>query len=188
MIKCRNDLREYMKRDMIIYRAQSSREKLICKLTCDPLYEISRYVYFLRKEEFFFNTKRGKLGTLLYLFYFRRKNRLGNRLGIKIPKNCFGPGLTIYHHGEIIVNEKARIGENCKLHGGNCIGNNGTSDCAPSIGDGLDLGIGAKIIGGVSLHNGVRVGANAVVTKSFEEDEITLVGIPASCVEMRKSR
>ena len=49
----------------------------------------------------------------------------------------------------------------------------------PIIGDSLDLGIGAKIIGNVTLGNNVRVGANAVVTKSFVEDDIVLVGCPA---------
>ena len=101
-------------------------------------------------------------------------------LGYKIPPNCFGPGLMIYHHGEIIVNENVKVGSGCKLHGGNCLGNNGKTEDVPVIGDDLDLGIGAKIIGGVKLGNGVRIGANAVVTKSFEEDGITLVGIPAA--------
>ena len=113
------------------------------------------------------------------MYYFSQKNKLGNRLGFKIPRNTFEQGLSIYHHGLIIINEKARIGKNAKLHGGNCIGNNGTLDENPVIGDDLDLGIGAKVIGGVKLGNQVKVGANAVVTKSFEEDGITLVGMPA---------
>ena len=49
----------------------------------------------------------------------------------------------------------------------------------PVIGDNLDLGIGAKVIGDVRLGNNVKIGANAVVTRSFEENNITLVGLPA---------
>ena len=82
------------------------------------------------------------------------------------------------HHGEIIVNEDAVIGANALLHGRNCIGNNGTDGCVPEIGDNLDLGIGAKVIGNIKLGNNVTVGANAVVTKSFQND-CTVVGIPA---------
>lgn len=165
--------------DMLFYYNQSLHERFMCWLTGDPIYYIAKYIRLLRKEEHFYNNKKGKLSTIAYLYYLRRKNLLGNKLGFKIPKNCFGPGLTIYHHGEIIINEGARMGSNCKLHGGNCIGNNGINDNVPIIGDSLDLGIGAKIIGNVTLGNNVRVGANAVVTKSFVEDDIVLVGCPA---------
>lgn len=41
------------------------------------------------------------------------------------------------------------------MHGGNCIGNNGIRDKSPSIGDGLDLGIGAKVIGDMKLGNNI---------------------------------
>lgn len=179
MIQNKRDLREYMGKDMQFYYLQSKRERIVNALTNDPTHKIVKYVQYLRKEEYYYNTKRNKLGTLLYLYYLNKKNKLGNKLGFKIPKNCFGPGLTIYHHGEIIVNESAKIGANCKLHGGNCIGNNGKEDITPYIGDDLDLGIGAKIIGKVILENNVKVGANAVVTKSFKENNITLIGVPA---------
>lgn len=179
MIQTKNDFREYIFRDMEFYYSQSKHEQFICHITHDPVYYIAKYIRLLRKEEYYYNTKRGKMGTFLYLYYFRRKNMLGNKLGFKIPKNCIGPGLTIYHHGEIIVNETAQVGANCKMHGSNCIGNNGKEDMSPIIGDNLDLGIGAKIIGDVKLGNSIKIGANAVVTKSFQEDNITLVGIPA---------
>ena len=179
MIKTREDLIEYLSRDMAFYYEQSKREQLMCRITHDPIFYIAEYIRLLRMEEYYFNVKKGKIGTIIYLWYFRKKNKLGNKLGFKIPKNTFGPGLTIYHHGEIIINENAQIGANAKLHGGNCIGNNGKNDGAPHIGNDLDLGIGAKIIGGVSLEDNICIGANAVVTKSFEDNNLTLVGIPA---------
>lgn len=179
MILSKADLKEYLKRDMRFLREQRKYELFIYKITSDPIYYIDKYIKYLRKEEYYYNVRQDKVGVLCYLYYFRKKNKLGNKLGIKIPKNCFGPGLIVYHHGEIIVNESAKVGSDCKLHGGNCIGNNGKSDATPIIGNGLDLGIGAKIIGDVSLGNNVSVGANAVVVKSFKKDNITLVGIPA---------
>ena len=172
-----------MGRDMRFYYDKCKKDRFMYALTQDPIYYIAKYVKYLRKEEYYYNSHRGKIYTLLYLFYLKKKNNLGNKLGFKIPRNCFGPGLQIAHHGEIIVNEDARIGENCILHGGNCIGNKGTMNEVPWIGDNLDLGIGAKIIGGVRLGNMVTVGANAVVTKTFEENNITLVGIPARKIE-----
>lgn len=183
MIQSKNDLKLYLQQDMKFYHAYSRRDRFLCWLTCDPAYEIARYVRLLRKEEYYHNCVKGIFGTIGYLWFFRAKNRLGNRIGFKIPKNTFGPGLTIYHHGEIIVNENARIGANAKLHGGNCIGNNGKVDAAPVIGNDLNLGIGAKIIGDICLGNGVSVGANAVVTKSCSRDGATLVGIPARMLE-----
>ncbi len=42
-------------------------------------------------------------------------------------EGVFEPGLVIYHSGNIVVNGFARVGEDCQLHGDNCIGNNGTT-------------------------------------------------------------
>lgn len=182
MIKNKNDLNTYLNEDMPFFRHLPKRDKLICWLVKDPIIEIDRYVRYLRKEEYYFNCQKGKLDLILHLWYLRRKNKLGNRLGFKVPKNTFGPGLMIYHHGELIVNENVRIGANAKLHGGNCIGNNGKDNKTPKIGDNLDMGIGSKIIGPIILGSQVKIGTNAVVTKSFDENDITLVGIPAKKV------
>lgn len=179
MIESKADLKRYVTEDMSFFHQYSWRDRLILWFIQDPAYLIARYLRFLRKEEYFFNVRQDCLGKILYLYYFRKKNLLGNKLGFKIPKNCFGPGLTIYHHGNIIVNETARIGANCRLHGNNCIGNNGKIDNAPVIGDKLDLGFGASIIGDIQLGDRIVVGANAVVICSVSTDGVTLVGVPA---------
>ena len=179
MIQTKQDLKEYLSADMKFYSSYNKKDKLIFRICQDSFYYIYKYIKFLRKEEYYANIHSSKFNTLMCLWYYKRKNKLGNKLGFRIPRNTFGPGLEIYHHGEVIVNEGARIGANAKLHGGNCIGNNGKIDLAPQIGDYLNLGIGAKIIGKVNLGNNIRVGANAVVTKSFDGDSLTLVGIPA---------
>lgn len=179
MIENKADLKRYLSQDMSFYHQYEKRDQLILRIVQDPAYQIVRYVRYLRKEEYFSNVRKDFIGKLMYFYYFRKKNMLGNKLGFKIPKNCFGSGLTIYHHGNIIVNESARIGDNCRLHGNNCIGNKGKEDVAPVIGNNLDLGFGACVIGGVKLGDDVTVGANAVVTKSTKSDSVTLVGIPA---------
>jgi len=180
MISTKADLKRFLNSDMQFYYCMSKKNRFMCWLTGDPAYVIAKYLRALRKEEYYHNVRQDKLGRVMEICWLRKKNLLGNRLGFKIPRNCFGSGLTIYHHGEIIVNEAARVGNDCKLHGGNCIGNKGSEDVAPIIGDGFDMGIGAKVIGDVKLGNRVKVGANAVVTKSFEADDIVLIGIPAS--------
>ena len=179
MIQNKADLKEYLAKDMPFYQAYNTKDRKLLFLTKDPAYEIKRYIRLLRYEEYYFNCRQDILGKVCYLLYFRSKNVLGNKLGFKIPRNTFEEGLSIYHHGFIIVNESARIGKNAQLHGDNCIGNKGKTDNNPVVGDNLILGVGAKIIGGVKLGNQITVGANAVVTNSFEDSNITLVGVPA---------
>ena len=59
----------------------------------------------------------------------------------------------------------------CQLHGDNCIGNNGITLAAPRIGNRVDIGVGAKIIGNIEIADDIVIGAGAVVNKSFKELE-----------------
>lgn len=146
------------------------------KYTNENLYYIWKYVSLLRKCEYYKNK-----GNLFFLaIYRRKKNKLGWQLGIDIHENCFDKGLRIFH-GNIVVNNNAKIGKNCCLHGNNCIGNNGIVDLAPSIGDNVDIGYGAVVIGGICLTNDIIIGANAVVNKSFRNSKV-IVGVPANKV------
>lgn len=145
--------------------------------------KIVEYLNLLEKETLIIQRRKGILKMILLFFVKRKRNSLGVMLGFHIPVGVFDTGLLIYHSGSIVVNNNARVGKNCVLHGENCIGNNGTTEDAPIIGDNADIGIGAKIIGGIRLGNNIHIGANAVVTKSFEEDNITLIGIPAKKLE-----
>lgn len=181
MIKSKQELKEYITADNTFFGNKSPKARFWMTVVNDPESQLKRYLKFLRKEEYYANTnpKKGKIKILLRFYYERKKHTYGNRLGILIAGNCFGKGLQVYHHGTIIVNPNARIGENCKLHGNNCIGNNGQTEDVPVLGNNIDVGFGACIIGGVKLADNIKIGANAVVTKSFEEEGITLVGIPA---------
>ena len=181
MIKSKEDLRTYIKEDNWYYDSHYS--KLDYKLFVflrDPQYLLRKYKIYLRKEEYYLNNvKCNKFHIFMRLWNLRKKNKLGNKLGVLIPPNTFGKGLMIMHHGEIIVNPSAKIGEYCILHGGNCIGNNGKDEDALIIGNHVDIGIGAKIIGGVIIADGVKIGANAVVVKNCQNKEKVLVGVPA---------
>ena len=97
--------------------------------------------------------------------------------------NCFDEGLTIDHWGAIVINPKAKIGKNCRLHGNNCIGNNGSIDIAPVIGNNVDIGFGAIVFGDVVIADDIKIDANAVVNKSFLEPGITIAGVPAKRVK-----
>lgn len=153
------------------------------KYVHDSEYYITNYLVYLRKQEYYINTaKKNKIKKFLALFYERKKHNLGNKLGFYIGPNCFEKGLSIYHHGTVIVNPNARIGDNCKLHGNNCIGNNGITEKCPTIGNNVDIGFGAVLIGNIIIADNIKIGANAVVNKSFTEPGITIAGIPAKKV------
>ena len=97
-------------------------------------------------------------------------------------KNQFRKVLNVQHVGSIIINPKVRAGEGCSLHGANCIGNNGLTDSVPRLGNRVDVGYGAVIIGDVEIADDVKIGANAVVNKSILETGCTVVGVPAKVV------
>lgn len=140
-------------------------------------YYIKRYLQFLRHEE---STK----CKVSRYWYKARKNRLGMRLGFIIPAGCFGEGLKLEHYGSVIVNPKARIGKNCIIHGNCCIGSNGGyPDDSPVIGDNVDIGQFAQILGGVRIADNVKIGAGAVVINDILIPGVTVVGVPARIVE-----
>ena len=138
----------------------------------------------LRLTEYHYNNRSRILHKVLYAFCRRRKNVLGRRLGIEMWENTFDSGLMIYHAGNIVINGGARIGKNCKLHGSNCVGNNGRTLDTPVLGDNVRLGVGAKVIGNVQLADNVTVAAGAVVVHSCMIPGAVLAGVPAKCVKV----
>lgn len=174
--------KEYINSDNKFIKDLSKKTYIKLLLVNDHWIQINRYIKYLRKQEYYQNHI-GFLGNIISLFYGRRKNSLGNKLGFYIPAFTLAPGVEIYHHGSVIINGNAKIGEGCKLHGMNCIGNNGITEAAPVLGKNVDVGVGVKIIGDVTLADDIKIGANAVVTKSFLEKGCTLVGIPARIKE-----
>jgi serine O-acetyltransferase len=56
---------------------------------------------------------------------------------------------------------------------------------APVIGDHVDIGAGAKVLGAITIGNNVRIGANAVVVRDVPSDSVA-VGVPAMVRPMRK--
>lgn len=171
----KKELKALLKKEQKIYGISSQKEYIKKALLCDHDYLLYKYLKQLRLLEYYYGRNK-----ILFQIYQRRKNKMGAKLGITIWHNCVGEGLRIWHYGSIVVNGHAKIGENCQLHGENCIGNKGDFDkAAPVLGDNVDVGIGAKVIGDIYIANNVKIGANAVVTKSCYKEGATLVGVPA---------
>ncbi len=97
-----------------------------------------------------------------------------------------GKGLVIYHPHGIAVGETAVIGEYCTLTHGNLIGQLHGGDDRPVIGNYFVAGTGAKILGRIRIGDRVRVGPNAVVTRSLP-DGLTVAGNPARIIRDRGS-
>lgn len=154
------------------------------RLTSDNSYKLYQFTKLLRKTEFYYNTRSNPIHKVLYGWFRRRKNILGRKLGIELWENSFEKGLIIAHAGNIVVNGHSRIGENCILHGSNCIGNDGLSSPTPRIGNNVRIGVGAKIIGDVELADNIIVAAGAVVVKSCLTKGAVLAGVPAKVVKV----
>lgn len=158
----------------------TNKEKILEWVIRPESYYTRRYIRLLRKEERYSFAQPNKL---LAYWYKARKNRLGAKLGFIISAGCFGEGLKLEHYGSVIVNPKARIGKNCIIHGNCCIGSNGGyPDDSPVIGDNVDIGQNAQVLGGITIADNVRIGAGAVVVKDVLTPGVTVVGVPGRVV------
>ena len=107
--------------------------------------------------------------------------------GISIPKSVqVGPGLKIWHFGNIFVHADSVIGASCTLRQGVTIGNREDGGPAPVLEDGVELGAYAQVLGGIRVGRGAKVGAMSVVLVNVP-DGATAVGIPARIIERRPS-
>lgn len=87
-----------------------------------------------------------------------------------------GPGLRIHHAGPIVVGN-CIIGANCTLRVGNILGNRTDTDW-PTLGDRVNLGAGAQVLGGITLGNDVVVGAMSLVIRDVPSNSV-VAGVPA---------
>lgn len=108
--------------------------------------------------------------------------------GIEIhPAARIGRRLFIDHGMGVVIGETAEIGDDVTLYHGVTLG--GTSwekgKRHPTLGDGVVVGAGAKILGPVSVGTGARVGSNSVVVHDVPSGA-TVVGVPGRIVAENK--
>ena len=107
--------------------------------------------------------------------------------GIEIhPGARIGRRFFIDHGMGVVIGETAEIGDDCTLYHGVTLG--GTSWQAgkrhPTLKNNVVVGAGAKVLGPITLEDGVRVGSNAVITKSVTANS-TVVGVPGRVVHRK---
>lgn len=105
-------------------------------------------------------------------------------IGTEIHWRCeIGEGARVYHGYGLVVHSDAKIGARVVLRHGATIGvkvTNGEA-LAPSIGDDVDIGAGAIILGGIRVGDGAVIGAGAVVTKDVPP-RVVVAGNPARVI------
>ena len=118
-----------------------------------------------------------KLLSLLYKILYKFVQIL---TGIELPCEVpIGANFRIDHFGGIVISGYAQFGNNCRIRNGVVVGlKNPDNPCAPKIGNDVDIGAGAKLLGPIVIGNNVSIGANAVVTHSIPDNSIA-VGVPA---------
>lgn len=118
-----------------------------------------------------------KVFSLLYKVLYKFVQIL---TGIELPCEVIvGRNFVIDHFGGIVVSGYTQFGDNCRIRNGVVIGlKNIAEPVAPIIGNNVDIGAGAKILGAIKVGNNVVVGANAVVITDVPDNSLA-VGIPA---------
>jgi serine O-acetyltransferase len=106
--------------------------------------------------------------------------------GIEIhPGATLGRRVFIDHGMGVVIGETAEIGDDCTIYQGVTLG--GTSlykgdKRHPTLGRGVVISAGAKVLGGFTVGDGAKVGSNAVLLKPVPPGA-TAVGIPARIIE-----
>ena len=136
---------------------------------------------FIRALRFLEYCNNGKFRGIIWLLAKYRFRKISIKYGYSIPINVFGPGLSLPHRGNIIINPNTSIGENCRIHVGVNIGAH--KGKAPKIGNNVYIGPGVIIFGDITIADNISIGANATVNKSFNEPNVVVAGTPAKIVK-----
>jgi serine O-acetyltransferase len=104
--------------------------------------------------------------------------------GIEIhPGATIGRRLFIDHGMGVVIGETAVIGDDCTLYQGVTLGGTGKQRGKrhPTLGDKVVVGVGAKILGAVTIGDEAKIGGGAVVLRDVPP-HTTAVGVPARAV------
>lgn len=120
--------------------------------------------------------------SVLYRMLFRK---VRNHYGIELPYSAkLGRRVVIEHQSAIVIHGNCEIGDDCIIRQGCTLGNRYLDRAyeAPKLGNRVNVGAGAKILGKVVIGDDACIGANAVVLKDIGAGE-TAIGIPAKILK-----
>lgn len=108
--------------------------------------------------------------------------------GIELPcEATVGRRFRIDHFGGIVISGDAVFGDDCIVRNGVTVGLKNTGHRgAPVIGNRVDIGAGAKLLGSIRIGDDVSIGANAVVLTNIPSNSIA-VGVPARVLPRKRT-
>ena len=108
-------------------------------------------------------------------------------LNVYIPPSVrIGPGLCLIHPNNILIAPDTVIGEDCLIFHEVTLGT-GPTPGVPTVGDKVDIYVGARVLGGLVIGDSSMIGANCVVTKSVPPGSV-VVAAPARVVPRSLAR
>jgi serine acetyltransferase len=120
--------------------------------------------------------------SILYRMMFRH---VRNHYGIELPYEVkLGRRVRFDHQGGVVIHGNSVIGDDCVIRQGVTLGNRRPEehDLAPTLGQGVSVGAGAKLLGPIKIGDNAIVGANAVVLIDVPAGR-TVVGIPGRLIQ-----
>ncbi|MBX3325721.1 MAG: serine O-acetyltransferase [Nitrospira sp.] len=124
-------------------------------------------------------------------FFPRAISQLARWLtGVEIhPSAKIGTGFFIDHGMGVVIGETAEIGDYVTLFQGVTLGGTGKERGKrhPTLGNHVVVGAGAKILGGITIGDNVKIGANSVVLKNVAANS-TVIGVPGRVIKSQGER
>lgn len=161
---------EFIRSDLFRYEGKCGLKVFIKLLMKNPYFRFQVYLRMTRSSN-----------VLISNFFKVLKAGLGRKVNVQLsPKVSIGYGLYI-PHGNIVVNSKTTIGNNCSFLQFVSIGAMHNS-AAATIGDNVYIGPNTNIVGDIVIGNNVVLGAGTVAVKDIEESTV-VVGSPAKVIK-----
>ncbi|SEM73605.1 serine O-acetyltransferase [Sphingomonas gellani] len=163
-------LRTLLAEDLFRYSGRVSAAQALKHYLFTPGF---KYTVWMRSTGYL---KTGKVTKMaLYPLFKLILLRLRYKYGLAIPENTvIGGGLFINRFGGIYIHNDAIIGRNCNITPGVLLGqiNRGSKAGAPTLGDRVFLGSGAKVVGRVTVGDDAAIGVNALVTSDVPPNAV----------------
>ena len=112
------------------------------------------------------------------------QNQVSETFAVDIhPGASMGSGIMLDHATGLVIGETAVVGDNVSILHSVTLGGSGCQGGKrhPKIGDGVMISAGAKILGNISICEGVKIGAGSLVLETVPA-HVTVVGVPAKIV------